>query len=212
MGRNFTESSDQNSTDGDVHVEEVFDVDPTDPYDAIESIWQYLSQETRHDIIQLIIGHPDHLVSVTEFDYYLPKSRSTISDQLNDLADHRILEKYHYQQNEGQRDLPADFWGPTEFGVRLLSEYNYLHGLPILRAIHDATQKSETAQRHETAPRPELPELVKKVFDYSEPDELDYSNLVSKGLERPIYADAAPTDPSTLNKDIEDGRSLDELF
>lgn len=196
-------------------IEQVFDVDDAAPYETQRTVQRYLSQETRHNILQVILGHPDHLVSVTEFDYYISKSRSTVSEQLEDLASHEILGQYHHEPNAEVRDIPADFWGLTAFGVSLLEEYNYLRGLPIMRAAHDATHKTETVQRHEDAPRPDLPESVGDVLEYNEPDQPDEvadSPSLSELREQTFYADAAPADPSVLNEGADGDRTLDELF
>jgi hypothetical protein len=196
-------------------IKQVFDVDDATPYETQRTVQRYLSQETRHNILQVILGHPAHLVSVTEFDYYIPKSRSTISEQLEDLASHEILTQYHHEPNAEARDIPADFWGLAEFGVSLLAEYNYLRGLPIMRAAHDATHKTETVQRHEDAPRPTLPASVSEALEYDEPaqsDDVTDTTSLSELREQTFYADAAPADPSALNEGAEGDRTLDELF
>lgn len=202
----------EQTTGGDRPVERAFDVDGTAPYETQRVVQRYLSQETRHNILQVILGHPSHLVSVTEFDYYIPRSRSTISEQLRDLADHELLDRYHHEPNADVRDVPADFWSLTVFGVDLLDEYNYLRGLPIMRAAHDATHKTETVQRHENAPRPELPDSVGDALAYDEPDQPDDSTPLSELREQTLYADAAPADPDVLNEGAEGDRTLDELF
>jgi len=207
--------SDQTAADRGRSIEHVFDVEEAVPYETQRTVQRYLSQETRHNILQVILGHPTHLVSVTEFDYYIPKSRSTIREQLENLATHEIITQYHHEPNAEIRDIPADFWGLTEFGVSLLEEYNYLRGLPIMRAAHDATHKTETVKRHEDAPRPNLPEEVREALAYDEPDQPDETadvTSLSELREQTLYADAAPADPHVLNKEGEGDRTLDELF
>ncbi|MFP8951787.1 hypothetical protein ACLI4Z_02270 [Natrialbaceae archaeon A-arb3/5] len=196
-------------------IDRVFDVDDGAPYEAQRTVQRYLSQETRHNLLQVILGHPHHLVSVTEFDYYVPKSRSTISEQLSNLADHEIVAKYHHEPNAERRDVPADFWGLTAFGVGLLEEYNYLRGQPLMRAAHDATHKTETVRRHEGASRPSLPEAVSGPLEYDEPDRaepLPSETSIAELRAETFYADAAPADPAVLNEDTDGGRTLDELF
>jgi len=128
-------------------------------------IFELLSQETRHLIIQFVLGHPCHLMSLAELDHAIPKSKAAISDQLDRLTDEGILAEYHYDPNEGKRDLPATFYGPTERGVEILYEYKYLRGVPVARALYDNTRKPENIQRHEDAPRPDLPRKVQKAFE-----------------------------------------------
>lgn len=208
--------TDQTASDRGHSIEHLFDVDDAAPYEMQRTVQRYLSQETRHNIIQVILGHPAHLVSVTEFDYYIPKSRSTISEQLADLANHEILTQYHHEPNADVRDVPADFWGLTAFGIDLLAEYNYLRGLPIMRAAHDATHKTDTVQRHEAAPRPRLPAPVSEALEYDEPEHADDTTEETTSLAelraQTFYADAAPADPHVLNEEAEGNRTLDELF
>jgi len=210
-------SSNQDFCNIDISVESVFNVDGSDQNETQQTVQQYLSQETRHNILQVILGHPHHLVSVTEFDYYIPKSRSTISEQLADLADHKILTQYSHQPNAEVRDLPTDFWGFTEFGLRLIAEYNYLRGLPIMRAAHDATDKTEKVQRHEGSPRPTLPASIQSVLTFDETEQAEENTRVAadscvESHTETIYADAAPVDPSVLNGDADGDRTLEELF
>lgn len=196
-------------------IEEVFGVDDGAPYETQRTVQRYLSQETRHNVLQVVLGHPAHLVSITEFDYYIPKSRSTIREQLADLADHDILAQYHHEPNADVRDIPAGFWGLTPFGVDLLAEYNYLRGLAIMRAAHDATHKTETVRRHEDAPRPALPEPVREALAYDEPtesDEIVDAPSVAELRAETFYAEAAPADPAVLNEGADGDRTLDELF
>jgi hypothetical protein len=200
----------------------VFDVDDSTPYETERTVQRYLSQETRHNVLQVLLGHPSHLASTTEIAYYVPRSRSAISEQLIDLADHEILTQYHHDPNADSRDIPADFWGFTAFGVSLLAEYNYLRGLPVVRAVHDATHKTETVRRHETAPRPDLPPSVEDALDFDEPtaeteawDDLagtSCETTLSDLREQTFYADAAPEDPRVLNENADGDRTLDELF
>jgi len=196
-------------------IEQIFDVDDEGPYATLQTVHRYLSQDTRHNILQLIIGHPWHLVSVTECEYYISKSRSTISEQLENLAEHEILTRYHHEPNANSRDLPADFWGLTTFGICLLEEYKYLRGLPVMRAAHDSTQKSETVQRHENAPRPDLPESVHERLGFDDSSQEIVPTVeasIAELREQTLYADVASAEPSILNKAADGDRTLDELF
>lgn len=209
-------SADSNTTGDNPSITRVFDVDDAAPYETQRTVQRYLSQETRHNILQVLLGHPAHLASTTELAYYIPRSRSAISDQLADLDDHEIITQYHHDPNVDSRDVPSDFWGFTDFGVSLLHEYNYLRGLPIMRAVHDATHKNETVQRHENASRPMLPDGVRDALDYDEPDtttDVGDEEMTLRELRgQTFYADAAPEDPRVLNDDEEGDRTLDELF
>ncbi|GGC71135.1 hypothetical protein [Haloferax sulfurifontis] len=130
------------------------------PFEEQRQIYDLLSQETRHLILQFILGHPEHLPSLDELAYMMPKNKAAIRDQLEVLTDNDIIDCYRYPPNEDTRDLPSQFYGLTEHGVGILYEYNYLRGLPVARALYDNTRLSEKAQRHRDAPRPELPAEV----------------------------------------------------
>lgn len=134
------------------------------PFEEQRRIFDLLSQETRHLIIQYILGHPEHLMSLDELDYVIPKSKAAISDQLDNLIEADILDLYRYEPNEDKRDLPSKFYGLTERGVEVLHEYSYLRGVPVARALYKNTRKSEKIERHEKAPRPELPRSVRETL------------------------------------------------
>lgn len=134
------------------------------PFEEQRRIYELLSQETRHLILQYILGHPAHLPSLDELAYMMPKNKAAIRDQLQVLAEAEIIDRYEYHPNENSRDLPSQFYGLTEYGVEILNEYNYLRGLPIARAIYDNTRLSEKTERHHGAPRPELPTAVEQAL------------------------------------------------
>jgi predicted transcriptional regulator len=64
------------------------------PFEGQRRIFDLLSQETRHLIVQYVLGHPDHLVSLDELDYMIPKSKAAISDQIDTLVEADILDLY----------------------------------------------------------------------------------------------------------------------
>lgn len=140
-----------------------------DPFAEQRQMRELLSQETRHLIIQLIFGHPSHLVSLAELDYMIPKNEAAILDQLERLREAGILDVYVHEPNASTRNLPSKFWGPTERGVEILYEHNFLRGVPIARAVYEETKKSERVLRHEGAPRPALPEAVTDALEFDEP-------------------------------------------
>ena len=98
------------------------------------------------------------------------KSQAAIKDQLETLIDAGLLTRYTYGPSEGKRDLPAQFYGFTERGVEVLHDYKYLRGLPVARALYENTRKTEKIERHESAPRPELPDAVAAALEFDEPD------------------------------------------
>ncbi|MBX0324721.1 hypothetical protein EGH21_16975 [Halomicroarcula sp. F13] len=165
--------------------------DPTAPFEAQRAMHELLSQETRHHILQTILGHPAHLTSLAELGYYSQKSESAILDQLGELIDHGIIAAYTYEGSEGTRDQPSKFYGLTERGVAVLEEFKYLRGVPVLRAIHENTVKPKRIQRHEDAPRPALPDKVAEALDVDEED-VDVGEL--KEPEQPAMFAGRATD------------------
>lgn len=145
------------------------------PFAEQQRLFKLLSQDTRHLIIQELLGHPAHLMSLAELKYMTGKSQAAVKDQLETLIDAGILTRYTYEPSAGKRDLPSQFYGFTEQGVEILYDYKYLRGVPVARALYENTRKTEKIKRHESAPRPELPETVTEALEFDEPD-LDDGN------------------------------------
>ena len=132
-------------------------------------LMELLSQETRHSIVQALLGHPKALASAAEINHFVPsKSKKTVEEQLDVLVDADILAVYPYPPNKAKRGLPWKFYGTTEYGATILGDFNYLKGVPMARAVHQRTRKPEQIQRHETAPRPPFPEAVRTTFRLEE--------------------------------------------
>lgn len=148
------------------------------PFEEQRQIYKHLSQETRHLVLQYILGHPAHLLSLDEFAYLIPKNKAAIRDQLHVLEEADIIKQYNHSPNEKSRSLPSQFYGLSEYGIEVLAEYNYLRGLPVARALYDNTRLSEKAQRHRDAPRPELPSEVNQALTIQTEDEsADFDRL-----------------------------------
>jgi hypothetical protein len=92
---------------------------------------ELLSQETRY----LLLGHPTHLTPLAELDDMIPKNEAASSTST-------------CRTNVSERGLPSKFWEPTEHGVEILYEHNFLRGVPIARAVYGETHKSERVRRH----------------------------------------------------------------
>ncbi|WP_142859541.1 winged helix-turn-helix domain-containing protein [Salinigranum halophilum] len=139
-----------------------------DPFGEQQRVFKLLSQDTRHKIIQMLLGHPDHLASLDELVYMTGKSSGAIRNQLDELEAADIVDVYPHLENMDEREYPAKFYGFTPHGVRLLAQYNYLSGLPVMRALYDRTKKDEKVETHEEAPRPSLPEVVENALTFDE--------------------------------------------
>ena len=140
------------------------------PFAEQQRLFELLSQDTRHLIVQEVLGHPPHLMSLAELEYMTGKSQAAIKDQLETLIDADLLACYTYDPSEGTRDLPSQFYGFTERGVEILHEYKYLRGLQVARTLYETTRTTEKIERHESAPRPELPDAVAEALEFDEPD------------------------------------------
>lgn len=139
----------------------------SNPLDQKRELMELLSQETRHKIIQFILGHPAHLMSADELDYMITsRSKKAIEDQLAVLVEEGILAKYHHTPNESVRDYPANFFGPTEYGIAVLGDFGYLDGVPFVRAVYERTRMTDRIERHQTAPRPSLPSAVQDALTH----------------------------------------------
>lgn len=130
------------------------------PFETQRKIHELFAQETRHRILQTILGHPAHLPSLAELAYYSQKNESTVVDQLQELMEYKLVTTYTLDEGRERRDLPGTFYGLTERGVLMCGKFNYLSGIPMLQAIHEQTAKTERIRRHESAPRPYLPPAV----------------------------------------------------
>lgn len=135
------------------------------PLERQRELMELLSQETRHSIVQALLGHPKLLASADEINHFVPsKSKKTVEEQLDVLVDADVLAVYEYPPNGERRGLPWKFYGFTEFGADVLGDFNYLKGVPMARAVHRRTRTPERIERHEAAPRPPLPEPVRTTF------------------------------------------------
>ena len=141
----------------------------TGPFAEQQRLFELLSQDTRHLIVQELLGHPAHVMSLAELGYMTGKSQAAIRDQLETLIEAGIVDRYTYEPSTGTRDLPSQFYGFTERGVEILHEYKYLRGLPVARALYENTRKTEKINRHESAPRPALPTAVSDALAFDEP-------------------------------------------
>ncbi|MCU4743967.1 hypothetical protein OB960_21535 [Halobacteria archaeon AArc-xg1-1] len=178
---------------------------------------QFLTQETRYHIIQAVLGHPRYLGTLDELEYLVPKNRSTIREHLDRLADKQVMTKYKYRGDEAERNDPREFWGFTSYGITILDEYSYLRYVPVLRALQEHLYLTEKIERHQNAPRPDLPENVSDALRIPEIDDeteaIIDDVLAARDRDGSRLFDAPPIEPDEA-VETEDGadRPLDELF
>ena len=143
------------------------------PLDRQRAMMALLSHETRHQIIQVILGHPASLASEAELTYMIAgESKRTVTDQSQVLIKAGIVAEYRYESNKSVPNYPWKFYGLTEYGVEVLAAFNYLKGVPFAQAVYEKTRKNSEIERHGNAPRPPLPAAVKDAFTANLSDEL----------------------------------------
>jgi predicted ArsR family transcriptional regulator len=182
------------------------------PFEKQRRAHRFITQETRYHIIQAILGHSAHLVTLDELEYLVPKNRSTIRDHLDRLAEKNIVVKQSYEGDDGGQAIPRDFWRFTTYGITLLDEYNYLRYVPVLRALQDNLYLTEKIERHRNAPRPALPEDVANAFTAPTFDaemQAEVEDMVAVHERGDSSLFDAPATPDT---DGDAARPLDELF
>ena len=153
------------------------------PFETQRELHAAFAQETRHRIIQTVLGHPEHLPSLAELAYYCQKSESAVIDQLGELSELGLVARYELDESQQQRDLPGTFYGFTERGVLILGRFEYLRGRPMLAAVHEQTAKTERIRRHEAAPRPALPDAVTAALEAEHTDENEMAAAVGTAME-----------------------------
>lgn len=72
-------------------------------------------QNTRFVLLQNILGHPSQLLSLKEFDKLNPsKSKETIYQHLERLAEADIITVYTLAPDRRKRDRPYKFYGVSD--------------------------------------------------------------------------------------------------
>jgi len=193
-----------------------FGGDDVMPFEKQRRAHRFLTQETRYHIIQAVLGHPAHLVTLDEVEYLVPKNRSTIREHLDRLADHHVMDKYVYDGDDAGTHDPREFWGLTSYGVGLLDEYGYLRYVPVLRALQDNLYYTQKIDRHRNALRPDLPADVARAFATPDLEDAtkDAVDQALTGHEQPSQVfDAPPIEPDPdAETDDDADRPIDELF
>lgn len=115
-------------------------------------------QETRANIVRVVLAHPQNAPSLAELDCYIPnKSKSTVRDHLDVLIESGVLSRVKLPSDERTRDNPHAFYVLTKWGWRVLNR----HGMSFasrdtLRGELAAFDKPARIRRFQSAPRPDL--------------------------------------------------------
>lgn len=123
-----------------------------------DSEWATLrlvTQPTRAALISDILGHPEELPSIREFDYLNPDTkRSNIEYHLQQLIEGGIVEKVSLPKGERARDLPSTFYGLTDDGYDLLDRHGLLEERPVWKAVNQRVEKPPEIREAEALERP----------------------------------------------------------
>lgn len=115
-----------------------------------------VTQETRFEIIQNIVGHPAQLPTLKELDYFMPGvSKSTIRNHLERLVERGVVEQVELSKDERSRDLPHVFYGLTEIGREILETADLLRAEKSLQETTIKTQLTPGVEKYLNAPRPD---------------------------------------------------------
>ncbi len=171
---------------------------------------ELISQGTRHQILQAILGHPEHLPTMAELDHMIPgKSYSTIEEAAENLVEGGVVAIYEVSNEAikeaglSARDNPNKFYGLSEEGVQTLGEFEFLRSVPILRAAYDNTNQTEKTQRHQDALRPDLPESVVSALAFDE-DNVETAKSKPKANRAIFAAEANNTNEDVFNEVFEE--------
>ena len=110
-----------------------------------------------HKIIQIILGHPDHLALFDELEYMTGLAPDDVEDCLDVLRAAGVIDTYPAPDHI---DAPREYYGFTSHGVKILETHNYLSAAPVWQDLYSRTKKTDAISAHETAPRPALPDTV----------------------------------------------------
>lgn len=114
-----------------------------------------LTKEPRPRLIYDILGHPQQMPSVREFEYYNPSlKRNTIQYHLNKLIEVGLVEKRKLPTGERKRDLPSTFYALTDACREFLERHDLLAEEEAWRGIHDNVEKTPEIRKIESMSRP----------------------------------------------------------
>jgi DNA-binding transcriptional ArsR family regulator len=119
-------------------------------------IMRLVTQKTRANLIQDIIGHPGESVSMSEFEYMNPsKKKATIDEHLRKLVDAGVVEKNKLPMSDRRRDLPYTFYELSPAGRAFLEEHDILiDDQEEIKRQYSKVKKDSEIQKYQEAPRP----------------------------------------------------------
>lgn len=142
-----------------IYEEEDKAEDPTDAL-SLESkteALRFVTQETRGNLIQDILGHPELSPSFDELAYVNPsKSPATLREHLDKLEDAGIVKKVDLPERSRSRDKPRTFYTLTESGISFLNSHNlFIDEFEQIQEDYKSVRKPKEIQAKEEAIRPD---------------------------------------------------------
>lgn len=115
-----------------------------------------ITQETRANLIQDILGHPKSSPSKKELDYMNPsRNPATLKEHLDILEQIGLIEKIKLPEEERKRDLPNTFYYLTDGGRTFLEKHNILvDEEEEIKEDYAKVEKDPDIRKAEEAPRP----------------------------------------------------------
>ena len=124
-------------------------------YEEKRKLLHEITQDTRFDLIQTILMHPEQLPSLNEVAYMHPnRSKATLREHLEKLCSLGIVDKLTLPKEEQTRDSPKVFYGITKQGRDILSEFGLLDVEDTLQYLYENMEKPDKIKRYEDVPRP----------------------------------------------------------
>lgn len=128
---------------------------------------RFVTQETRGNLIQDILGHPELSPSFDELAYVNPsKSPATLREHLDKLEDAGIVKKVDLPERSQSRDKPRTFYTLTELGIRFLDSHNlFIDEFEQIQQDYKSVTKSKQIQAKEEAIRPDKAKETRHLID-----------------------------------------------
>ena len=128
-----------------------------DSSSSIESgreLSQLVLDETRHQLLMNMLGHPQQKPSFKELNYMSSSSKSTISEHLSKLVQYGVVDKLELPKGKRNHGLPRTFYQVSEPGYALL---NKVSPIPVadrwLQDQYQQVEKPEKIKQYEELPR-----------------------------------------------------------
>jgi DNA-binding transcriptional ArsR family regulator len=159
-----------------------------------------ITQTTRANLVQNVIGHRWMMPSKKELDYYnQSKSPGTITGHLDKLVESDILIRLIMPPGERRRDGPGVFFSLSDEGYALLAHHAiFLPELEEIREDHRRVEKTDEICRYEGSNRPTIN------VEYAHPLQGDGRSVVDPEE----YAEEAENDSCEQDSDNNDKKRV----